>query len=124
MRKPVTKLRRTKIEPVLLKITYNPDSGFHMDPPDPHIDSDDIAVVIAVDKACRICFSPSDTILGRHLDLLEDEPIAIKLGPDAVFEVSYSLTDFNANCGLCRQQPEARRQTTLGDGGGTIIVGN
>ncbi|HLW81929.1 MAG TPA: hypothetical protein VKS20_07810 [Candidatus Acidoferrales bacterium] len=82
---------------VPITANWNAKDGWSISPPNSTVPLDGTAKLVAGDKNCTFCFSPTDTVFGASQDVDKGTPFDVSVGPNS-FTVDVCATDKGQTC--------------------------
>ena len=92
---------------VPITANWSAQNGWSISPPSNTVPIDGTAKLVAGDKDCTFCFSPTDTVFGASQDVDQGSPVEIQVGSSS-FTVDVCATDQGSTC-----TPGARPEATV-----------
>jgi len=88
---------RTEENTVPITANWSQQNGWSISPPNSNVPLNGTAKLIAGDKNCTFCFSPTDTPFGASQNVNQGSPVEISVGA-ASFTVQVCATDRGSTC--------------------------
>ncbi len=101
-----------------INITWTQANGYSMSPASPQIDKQGTAQFNAPTQGATVCFNPTTTPFGDHIDIPQGGQVDIQVG-DSNYSVGYCITTYGSTCTAPAPPPPTVLNTS-----GTIKVGS